>query len=64
MNSHVFLNEGCRLIAFCPATVGAHAVCYEECSRTEFQLIDIRMNDIDSLQSYNIGSASNLVCNR
>jgi len=35
VNSHVFLNEGCRLMAFYPATVdGAHAVCYEECSRT------------------------------
>ena len=33
MNSHVFLSEGCRLAAFCPATVdGVHAVYYEECS--------------------------------
>jgi len=27
MNSYAFLSEGCRLIAFCPATINeAHAV--------------------------------------
>jgi len=37
VNSHVFLSEGCRLIAFCLVTIdGAHVVDYEECSRTEF----------------------------
>jgi len=37
VNGHVFLSEGCRLAAFCPATVdGEHVGHCEECSRTEF----------------------------
>jgi len=40
VNSHVFLSEGCRLIAFCPATIDpAHVVDCEECPRTEFAVI-------------------------
>jgi len=31
VNSHVFLSEGCRLIAFCPATVDDWAIQWLDC---------------------------------